>query len=169
MSGRAWLAVGAVILLGAAGAIVYGVIQGWPIPGVNTYTTEHTEYKPPTPPADDVLTDDLLEDKTPPAFDPALVDRRPLGEKGAWLLNASAAVIKLDVPLLRLGAPNAGSPAERMENSARIPPSFPDGTTNVIVFAERYGTCASSGLAADGSTFGNLWSDANSVSLRPKR
>src|SRR5262249_3958026 len=45
----------------------------------------------------DVLTDDTLDDKKP-AFDPARVDRRPLGK---WRINSSAAVLKLDVPLLK--------------------------------------------------------------------
>jgi hypothetical protein len=44
-----------------------------------------------------VLTDDTLDDKKP-AFDPARVDRRPLGQ---WQVNSSAAVLKLDVPLLK--------------------------------------------------------------------
>jgi len=29
------------------------------------------------------------------------VDHRPLGKDGVWLLNASAAVIRLDVPLIK--------------------------------------------------------------------
>jgi hypothetical protein len=54
---------------------------------------EKTEYHPPPPDPWQELTDDLLDDKKP-AFDPQVVDRRPLGE---WLVNASAAVVKLDV------------------------------------------------------------------------
>jgi prepilin-type N-terminal cleavage/methylation domain-containing protein/prepilin-type processing-associated H-X9-DG protein len=38
-----------------------------------------------------------------------------------------------------------------------------DGTSNVIMFAERLGTCGSGGSPNSGSTFGNLWSDSNSV------
>src|SRR5262249_9114606 len=49
------------------------------------------------PPPEDVLSDDNLADKTP-AFDPARVDRRPLRE---WVVNSSAAVLRLDVPLLK--------------------------------------------------------------------
>lgn len=41
------------------------------------------------------MADDRLEDRLAPKFDPARVDRRPLGE---WQLNASAAVVRLDVP-----------------------------------------------------------------------
>jgi hypothetical protein len=62
--------------------------------GLNsTYTVDITEYHPPPSPPEDVLVDDRLEDKTP-TFDPELVDRRPLGE---WLVNQSAAVVRLDV------------------------------------------------------------------------
>jgi hypothetical protein len=65
----------------------------------NTYEVEYTDYKPPAD-ADDGLTDDRIEDKHP-AFDAAVVDRRRLGQDGAWMLNASAAVIRLDVPLIK--------------------------------------------------------------------
>src|SRR5438094_251021 len=65
----------------------------------DTYEVEHTDYHPPKPDDADGLTDDRLEEKHPPAFDPTLVDRRPLGQGGAWLLNASAAMLRLDVPM----------------------------------------------------------------------
>lgn len=61
---------------------------------------ELTEYMRPEHKQDDVLIDDRLEDKKP-AFDAAIVDRRPLGPAGAWLLNASEAVIRLDVPIVK--------------------------------------------------------------------
>jgi hypothetical protein len=63
-------------------------------------TIERTDYHPPPQPAEEILVDDRLEDKAP-SFDPSLVDRRPLGPHGEWLLNASAAVIRLDVPLIK--------------------------------------------------------------------
>ncbi|MHC4253656.1 MAG: hypothetical protein ACYS9X_31450, partial [Planctomycetota bacterium] len=46
----------------------------------------------------DLLEDDKLEDKDP-EFDPGLVDSRPvvIARGGAWEINASAAVIKLDI------------------------------------------------------------------------
>jgi hypothetical protein len=71
---------------------------GTGIPGVdpNVVVIEHTDYNPP-PPADDGLVDDRIEDKQT-AFDPNLVDRRPLD---GWLVNQSEAVIRLDVPLVR--------------------------------------------------------------------
>src|SRR5262245_13734204 len=64
-----------------------------------TFEVEHTDYHPPKADADDLLADDKLEDKNP-AFDPAVVDRRPLGKKGEWQVNSSAAVLRLDVPLV---------------------------------------------------------------------
>jgi len=95
---RNFLIVAAAVCMLAAGAvIVYSVFFSGNNPF--TYEVERTEYKSP-PENDDPLSDDRLEDKQP-AFDAALVDRRPLGKDGAWLLNASAAVIKLDVSLIR--------------------------------------------------------------------
>ena len=49
------------------------------------------------------------------------------------------------------------------EGSARIPTSFPDGTSNTILFAEKYGTCGryqnSGGFpAGSGGTVWNWWS-----------
>jgi prepilin-type N-terminal cleavage/methylation domain-containing protein/prepilin-type processing-associated H-X9-DG protein len=38
-----------------------------------------------------------------------------------------------------------------------------DGTSNVIMLTERYGTCGSMGVANGGNTYGNLWCDSNSV------
>lgn len=61
------------------------------------YEVEHTDYHPPAAAADDGLADDKLEDKQT-AFDPELIDRRPLGD---WRINSSEAVIKLDVPLAK--------------------------------------------------------------------
>jgi hypothetical protein len=65
-----------------------------------TFETEHTDYKAPETKDEEVLVDDKLDDKKP-AFDAALVDRRPLGKGGEWLLNASAAVVRLDVPIIK--------------------------------------------------------------------
>ena len=36
-----------------------------------------------------------------------------------------------------------------------------DGLSQTIMFAERYGTCGSSGKPNDSSTWGNLWADSN--------
>src|SRR4051794_41926338 len=86
------------------GALAVGGVAVWLSRGASwtdTYEVEHTDYRPPEQPPDEVLADDRLEDKKPPAFDPALVDRRPLGGDGGWLLNASAAVVRLDVPVVK--------------------------------------------------------------------
>jgi hypothetical protein len=101
MTPRAWLVVVVLLLLFVtAGILIYGIyFEGWAVPWVNTYETEKTEYNPP-PADEDVLVDDRLEDRNP-VFDPTVVDRRPVGEKGGWLLNASAAVLRLDVPLIK--------------------------------------------------------------------
>ncbi len=66
-------------------------------PGDNTYTVEWTEYSPPPQRPDGVLADDRLEEKNPP-FDETVIDSRPLGD---WELNASAAVIRLDCPIIK--------------------------------------------------------------------
>lgn len=57
-----------------------------------------------------------------------------------------------------------GNPSRKStEGAARVPANFPDGLSHVILFTERYGTCATSGTANSPTTFGNLWSDSNSV------
>ncbi|HEV3344497.1 MAG TPA: hypothetical protein VG125_29240 [Pirellulales bacterium] len=63
----------------------------------DTYEVEVTDYSPPAADDDD-LKDDALSDKAPPEFDASLVDRRPLD---GWLVNSSAAVLRLDVPLVK--------------------------------------------------------------------
>src|SRR5262249_13315877 len=68
----------------------------WPGPGQSTYTVEFNVYTPPRDP-DTLLVDDRIEDKKT-AFDPGLVDRRPYQ---GWLLNASEAVVRLDVPIVK--------------------------------------------------------------------
>ena len=54
-------------------------------------------------------------------------------------------------------------PRKNVEGAARLPASFPDGTSNVIMFTERYGTCGTSGVANSTTTYGNLWCDCNTV------
>ena len=58
---------------------------------------EVIDYRTPQPNLDEELIDDLLKDKNP-AFVPDLVDRRP---EGGWQINSSAAVLRLDVPMLK--------------------------------------------------------------------
>ena len=47
-----------------------------------------------------------------------------------------------------------------VQGASQIPTSFPDGTSNVILYTERYGTCGSSGQVDASSTFSNLWGDS---------
>lgn len=64
---------------------------------------------------------------------------------------------------LVFGAPAIGS----TEGSPSFSSSFPDGTSQIILFTERYGTCGASGQIDDPTTFGSLWSDSNQ-SWRPQ-
>lgn len=62
---------------------------------LDTYEVEREDVNRPKP--RDLLADDKLEDKKP-VFDPELVDTRPFGPAdNRWQINASAAVIRLDV------------------------------------------------------------------------
>jgi prepilin-type N-terminal cleavage/methylation domain-containing protein/prepilin-type processing-associated H-X9-DG protein len=67
---------------------------------------------------------------------------------------------------LVFGNPNAPSTAQREQGTGSLVRTFVDGTSNTIVFTERYGTCGSSGNPNSASTYCNLWSDSN-VSWRP--
>ena len=60
---------------------------------------------------------------------------------------------------LVFGEPSTGS----TEGCSRIPQSFPDGTSNVIVYTERYATCGSGGAVESSNTFGSLWADSNTI------
>nr|MCH9790660.1 DUF1559 domain-containing protein [Planctomycetota bacterium] len=60
------------------------------------------------------------------------------------------------------GDPTAPTTAGRLEGESTMA-TFTDGSSNTIVFSERYGTCGTSGIANSSSTYGNLWSDSNSV------
>lgn len=62
----------------------------------NSETREITDRKPPTL-KDDSLQDERLEDKHP-IFDPALVDRRKLGD---WEVNLSEAITALNIPIVQ--------------------------------------------------------------------
>ncbi len=63
-----------------------------------TYTTEESDYHAPPPEQDKSLADDQLDEKRLPPFDPKLVNSRPFGD---WEVNASAAVIGLDCPIIK--------------------------------------------------------------------
>jgi type II secretory pathway pseudopilin PulG len=60
------------------------------------------------------------------------------------------------------GNPLAANATERREGSNSLT-VMKDGTSNTIVFTERFGTCGTSGDPNSSSTYGNLWSDSNSV------
>ena len=59
------------------------------------------------------------------------------------------------------GNPLGSTPDARMQGRARIPQTFADGTSKVVVLAERFGTCGSGGALEDARTAGSLWSDSN--------
>ena len=60
------------------------------------------------------------------------------------------------------GNPAGTNTVQRREMPRRLS-TLIDGTSNVVMIAKRYGTCGNSGNANAASTFGNLWSDSNSV------
>jgi len=79
----------------AAAAIVFFASRA----GYQLYEEERTDIEPA--PVRDLLEDDQLADKKP-LFDAALVDSRLFGPSdNPWQVNASAAVIRLDVPDIR--------------------------------------------------------------------
>lgn len=57
------------------------------------------------------------------------------------------------------GDPGAGDNGNNMNGSPRLPGSFPDGTSNTILFGERYGRCGASNPSYAG--FGSLWAHGN--------
>lgn len=63
---------------------------------------------------------------------------------------------------LVFGNPQAATVVERREGANAFS-YFTDGTSNTIVFTERYGNCGTSGDLAGSSTYGNLWSDSNTL------
>ena len=85
---------------------------------------EVTDYTPPEPKLGDELVDDQLSEKNP-AFIPDLIDRRP---EGAWRINASAAVLRLDAPMLKPDA-DAGL--------LELRPSYSDAMANAPGSAAR--------------------------------
>ena len=82
-----------VVLVGLAAG---GYYADWLWRHANYYEVTRTEYHEP-PRQDDVLVDDTLADKNP-AFDATLIDSRPLGD---WEVNSSAAVVRLDCPMIK--------------------------------------------------------------------
>jgi prepilin-type N-terminal cleavage/methylation domain-containing protein/prepilin-type processing-associated H-X9-DG protein len=66
------------------------------------------------------------------------------------------------------GSPKGPTVHDRREMTSSIPKTFLDGTSNSIMFTERYGSCGSTGdpYNASALNYGNLWSDSN-VTWRP--
>jgi len=91
---RPLIAILAVVVLGLAAA-GYSVYSLWW--NANYRVVEYTDYSPPAEHEEAQLADDTLDEKTP-AFDAAVVDSRPLKD---WELNASAAVVRLDCPMIK--------------------------------------------------------------------
>ena len=78
-----------------------------------------------------------------------------VGGADSWAVGSVAANYNV------FGNTLGGTAVERSEGSSSLARSFPDGLSKVVILAERYGTCGSSGEANHSSTKGNLWSDAN--------
>lgn len=78
------------------GAFALTLLAAGCIGSSGTYTVDATDYNAPKD-EDSLLVDDRIEDKKT-TFDPGLIDRRPIED---WSLNASEAVIRLDVPIVK--------------------------------------------------------------------
>ncbi|MBA4065342.1 MAG: prepilin-type cleavage/methylation domain-containing protein [Isosphaera sp.] len=101
----------------------------------------------------------------------------PLGDGMGATLTGSAhrwAIGNYAANYFVFGNPTADTAVKRQEGVSRMPAVFPDGASNTVMIAERYGTCGSSGDPNAGwagppantstpPTYGNLWSDSNSV------
>ncbi len=61
------------------------------------------------------------------------------------------------------GNPDGSDQYRREQGSNRLPVVFKDGTSNVVVFGERYNSCGSGGDPNSSTTYGNDWSDSDSV------
>jgi hypothetical protein len=93
-----WILV-ALVAIAAAALVVLMSGKGVELARIadpNTYTVDVTDYTPRASLLDALLTDDDLETKVP-KFDPGLV--HPVAIDG-WNINLSAAVIRLDVPMI---------------------------------------------------------------------
>ncbi|MEN6451354.1 MAG: hypothetical protein ABFC96_12755 [Thermoguttaceae bacterium] len=85
----------AIVIVAVLAAGAYGVYSLWW--HSNYCKVERTDYKPPAERDEPQLSDDSLDERHP-TFDAALVDSRPLRE---WEVNASAAVVRLDCPMIK--------------------------------------------------------------------
>jgi type II secretory pathway pseudopilin PulG len=64
------------------------------------------------------------------------------------------------VNYLVFGDPSASTVDEREQGRTDMS-GLRDGSTNTVLFAERYGTCGNSGNVDGSTTNGNLWADSN--------
>lgn len=78
------------------------------------------------------------------------------GDADSWAVGNVAANYNV------FGDPPAATANARVQGRPRIPGSFADGTSHVVMLAERYGTCGKGGSIAHAATAGSLWSDSNS-------
>ncbi|MFM7522151.1 MAG: DUF1559 domain-containing protein, partial [Planctomycetota bacterium] len=83
------------------------------------------------------------------------LSRTENGDADSWAVGNYAANYNV------FGNPLAGTPNDRVQGRSRIPQTFADGTSKVVMLAERYGTCGSGGSLQDARTAGSLWSDSN--------
>ncbi len=60
------------------------------------------------------------------------------------------------------GNPMADTVVKREQGQSTMT-RFRDGTSNSVVFTERYGTCGTSGEVNSSTTYGNLWSDSGAM------
>lgn len=108
--------------------------------GPDEYEVEVPEYHPPEipPEINEVFVDDVLGARPRPAFDPELVDRRPLKSSGRdWQVNSSEAVLRLDVPLIYPGS---------RDTLQKLHPSY----AAALASAQRYGAVLPSVNLIDG-------------------
>jgi prepilin-type processing-associated H-X9-DG protein len=81
------------------------------------------------------------------------------GGQNTWAISSYAANYFV------FGNPRADTIQDRREGATRLN-RFVDGTSNTIVYTERYGTCGTSGNPmATTNNFGNLWCDCNQTWL----
>jgi hypothetical protein len=92
---KRWIILFVAVAAAVAAVGAYAVYRSWW--NAAYYVVETEQYDPPPEHADLPLADDLLDRQKPP-FDATLIDSRPLGD---WQLNASAAVLRLDCPMIK--------------------------------------------------------------------
>lgn len=97
-----------------------------------------------------------------PAFlcpsNPGAKDGYPISTYGGahkWAVSCFAA------NYLVFGEPDASTWVLRLQGKPTLDRSFPDGLSNTIFFAERYGSCGYAGSPDAQYTYSSLWADSN--------